>query len=67
MRDQIYTGVVTLLRAKMVGHKINIKLLLENSQTIPEHTDIVDAIQKELKLMAEYKDALETFEEYFGR
>ena len=65
MKSMLITNTINLLQAKATQHKLNIKLLLENQQTIPEHTDITEAILGELKLLAEYEDQLETFKKYF--
>ena len=65
MKDILVINTINLLQAKAVQHKLNIKLLLENQQTIPEHTDITEAILGELKLLVDYEDQLETFKKYF--
>jgi hypothetical protein len=67
MKDMLVTNTINLLQAKAVQHKLNIKLLLENQQTIPEHKDITEAILGELKLLAEYEDQLETFKKYYDK
>ena len=54
MKGILVTNTINLLQAKATQHKLNIKLLLKNQQTIPEHTDITEAILGELKLLAEF-------------
>tara|TARA_R100001509_G_scaffold144040_1_gene100160 strand:+ start:141 stop:344 length:204 start_codon:yes stop_codon:yes gene_type:complete len=66
MKGVLTANTINLLQAKVTQHKVNINLLLENQVTIPEHTDITEAILAELKLLAEYEDQLETFKKYFG-
>ena len=65
MKGVLTTNTINLLQAKATQHKLNISLLLENQVTIPEHTDITEAILAELKLLAEYEDQLKTFKKYF--
>jgi len=65
MKGVLIANTINLLQAKATQHKLNIRLLLENQQTIPEHTDITEAILAELKLLAEYEDQLETFKKYY--
>jgi hypothetical protein len=46
-------------------HRINIEVMLSNPTAIPEHTDIMEAIEIELTKMAEYQDRLDMLEQYF--
>jgi hypothetical protein len=39
--------------------------MLANPTSIPEHSDIMDAIEKEVAQIAEYMDKLEVMEKYF--
>tara|TARA_Y100001938_G_scaffold92702_1_gene127112 strand:- start:291 stop:494 length:204 start_codon:yes stop_codon:yes gene_type:complete len=66
MKSILIINTINLLQAKATQHKLNIRLLLEKQQTIPEHTDITEAILGELKLLSEYEDQLEIFKKYFG-
>lgn len=45
---------------------MNVEVMLNNPIAIPEHTDIMDAIEKELAIMAEYSDKLEMLKKYFS-
>ena len=38
---------------------------MENSVGVGEHADIMDTIEKELAIMAEYSDKLEMLNKYF--
>jgi predicted DNA-binding protein YlxM (UPF0122 family) len=44
---------------------MNIEVMLNNPIAIPEHTDIMDAIEKELALIADYEDKLSVLKKYF--
>jgi hypothetical protein len=39
--------------------------MLSNPTAIPEHTDIMEAIEIELTKMAEYQDRLDMLDQYF--
>lgn len=52
--------------AHIEKHRVNIEVMLNNPTSVPEHTDIMDAIEKEVTVMAEYKDKLEVLEKYFN-
>jgi hypothetical protein len=41
--------------------------MLNNPIAIPEHTDIMDAVEKELSIIAEYDDKLEMLNKYFAQ
>jgi hypothetical protein len=40
--------------------------MLANPVTIPDHTDVMDAIEKELEIVAEYDDKLSMLEKYLA-
>jgi hypothetical protein len=44
---------------------MNIEVILNNPTAIHEHSDIMDAIEKEVAQIAEYHDKLEVMETYF--
>jgi len=46
-------------------HKMNIEVYLTNPAGIGEHPDIMEAIETEMKELAEYDDMLEMVEKYF--
>ena len=48
-------------------HRINIEnLSLEKGVGVAEHPDIMDTIEKELEIMAEYDDKLSVLNKYFS-
>jgi hypothetical protein len=52
-------------KAHIERHRINIEVMLANPIAIPEHTDIMEAVEAELAKMAEYQDKLEMLLKYF--
>jgi len=40
-------------------HSMNVEIYLKNSTGIGEHPDVMEAVEKELKIIAEYDDQLE--------
>lgn len=46
-------------------HQANIEVLLRHTSGLAEHPDIMDTIEKELEVMAEYDDKLEMLKKYF--
>ena len=43
----------------------NVEVYLKNPAGIGEHSDIVDAIEIELKAIAEYQDQIDVLDKYF--
>lgn len=51
--------------AHIEKHKMNVEVYLENPAGIGEHSDIMDAIEKEIEEMAKYQDHLDILDKYF--
>ena len=47
-------------------HKMNVNVYLDNSVGIGEHPDVLEAIEKELAVIAQYMDELEVLNRYFS-
>ena len=52
-------------RAQIEKHKINVENLLENQVGVAEHSDIVETIEKELQVIANYDEKLNVLQKYF--
>ena len=52
-------------KAHVEKHRVNVETLLEKGVGVAEHPDIMDTIEKELEIMAEYDDKLEVLKKYF--
>ena len=66
MRDQLIKASKLHYESHIEKHRINIEVMLSNPTGIMDHSDIMDAIEKEVAQIAEYKDKLEVMETYFG-
>ena len=47
-------------------HKMNVEVYLNSSVGIGEHPDVLEAIEKELAVIAQYMDELEVLNRYFS-
>ncbi len=65
IREIMLNAVRKHAEAHIEKHRVNIEIYLNNSVGVGEHSDIMDAIEKELAHMAEYEDHLEILEKYF--
>lgn len=59
MRDEILRASAIHFQSHIQKHRVNIEVMLKNPTALPDHTDIMDAIEKELAYIAEYQDKLE--------
>ena len=65
MRRDILEVSKLHFKAHIEKHRINVENLLEKGVGVPEHPDIMDTIEKELGIIAEYDDKLEVLKKYF--
>ena len=47
-------------------HKANVEVYFHNAAGVGEHPDIIEAVEKELDLIAQYDDQLEMMNKYFS-
>lgn len=66
MRKEIVGVLKQHFEAHVLKHKMNVDIMLSNPTAIHDHTDLMEAIEKEVSLMAEYQDKLEILETYFN-
>jgi hypothetical protein len=65
LRTQLLQASRLHYEAHIEKHRINVEVMLNNPTAIPEHSDIMDAIEKEVAIIAEYMDKLEVLNKYF--
>ena len=65
MRKDIIEASKLHFKAHIEKHRINVENLLEKGVGVAEHPDIMETIEKELGIIAEYGDKLEIIKKYF--
>lgn len=65
MREQLLTAFVSHAKGHIDKHVANIEVYLHNPAGIGEHSDIIEAMEIEMKQVAEYDDMLEMVKKYF--
>jgi hypothetical protein len=65
MRKEIISVLKQHFESHILKHKINVDIMLSNPMAIHDHTDLMDAVEKEVALIAEYMDKLEVMEKHF--
>lgn len=65
MRQKLLEAFESHARGHIDKHVANIEVYLTNPVGVGEHPDIIDAIETEMKQVAEYDDMLEMVQKYF--
>ena len=65
MRKKILDASRLHFKAHIEKHRIKVENLLNNQAGVTEHPDIMETIEKELEIIAEYDDKLEVLDKYF--
>ena len=66
MKDQLIRAAKMHAQGELERAKTNIMVYMDKSVGIGEHSDIVEAIQKELDTMANAHDRIEMLDKYFS-
>ncbi len=65
-RDKMIEALKSHAQGHIDKHKMNVEVYLNNSVGIGEHPDVLEAIEKELAVIAQYMDELEVLNRYFS-
>ena len=65
MRNKLIESIRSYLQGNIDKHCANLENLLENHVALAEHPDIIDTIEKELDVVADYEDKLNVLNKYF--
>lgn len=66
-RENMIKAVKEHAKGHIAKHAMNVEVYLSNAAGVGEHPDILEAIEKELKVIAEYHDQLEVMKIYFEK
>ena len=64
-RDNMIKAIEEHARGHIAKHAMNVEVYLKNGVGVGEHPDVLEAVEAELKVIAEYHDQLEVLEKYF--
>ena len=64
-RDEMIKAMISHAEGHIQKHKMNVEIYLEKSVGIGEHSGILEAVEKELNVIAEYHDQIEVLKTYF--
>ena len=61
-RQMIYDALIEHAKGHIKKHSANVEIYMENAVGVGEHPDILEAIEKELTIIAQYHDQIEVLE-----
>ena len=65
MKDRIIESLIAHAEGHFKKHCANVDIYLEKAVGIGEHSDVLEAIEKELEVVAKYDDQLNVLRKYF--
>tara|TARA_B100000900_G_scaffold416196_1_gene449934 strand:+ start:587 stop:811 length:225 start_codon:yes stop_codon:yes gene_type:complete len=67
MKNKLYKAFMSHAQGHIDKHVANVNVMLEKPVGIGEHPDIIETIEKEMKIVAEYEDLKANMEKHFGQ
>ena len=65
MRDQMIKALLAHAQGDIEKHKANVEIYLTNPAGIGEHSNVMEAVEEELNMIAKYQDQIDVIQKYF--
>ncbi len=65
MREQLLRALLAHAQGDIAKHKANVEIYLEHPAGIGEHSNVLEAIEQELDMIAKYEDQVEVIKKHF--
>ena len=65
MREKLVAALLAHAQGDIQKHKMNVEVYLNNPVGIGEHSDIMEAIETELNMIAKYEDQVTVIKKHF--
>ena len=65
MREQLLKALLAHANGEIAMHKANVEIYLTNPVGIGEHSNVMEAIEEELNMIAKYQDQIDVIQKYF--
>ena len=65
MRDKIIKALLAHAKGDIEKHRANVEVYLTNPAGIGEHSNVLEAIEEELNMIAKYQDQVDVINTYF--
>ena len=64
-RENMISAIEEHAKGHIKKHSMNVEIYLNNAVGVGEHPDVLEAVEKELEVIAKYHDQLEVINKYF--
>lgn len=64
-RENAVQAIIDHAEGHIKKHAMNVEIYLSNAAGVGEHPDVLEAIEKELEIIAKYHDQIEVLKKYF--
>lgn len=64
LEDEIKEALLSHAKGHIDKHVMNVKILMKKCVGVAEHGDVLDEIEKELKIIADYDDQIDMINKY---
>ena len=65
MRNQMISALLAHAQGDIQKHKMNVEVYLTNPVGIGEHSNVMEAIEEELNMIANYEEQVSVIKKYF--
>ena len=65
MRDTLIKALLAHAQGDIAKHKANVEVYLTNPVGIGEHSNVMEAIEEEINMIAKYQDQIDVINKYF--
>ncbi len=65
MRKQLINALLAHAQGDIAKHRANVEIYLANPAGIGEHSNVVEAIEQEINMIAKYQDQIDVINTYF--
>ena len=64
MREQMIKALLAHAQGDIAKHKANVEIYLTNPVGIGEHSNVIEAVEEELNMIAKYQDQIDVIQKY---
>ena len=66
IRERMIDALIQHAKGQIIKHKMNVEIYLNQPVGIGQHSDIMDAIEKEIQAIGKYHEQIEVISNYFN-
>ena len=64
MREQMIKALLAHAQGDIAKHRANVEIYLTNPVGIGEHSNVMEAIEEEINMIAKYQDQIDVIQKY---